>query len=1190
MSVLVTSNWDQITSQGNYKSKGIVVNESPGSLLGRTCVVKKTGSNTIQEMKDNNGNPTLYTRTYNGSVWTAWSETIKKVRGNTINGQLKMSVGNDVVLPKEKNIVESGFGFDNLTTSKTFGQFNSLAFDSENDYYITHYDFNGGDLAITSSKLLETKSIYDGGGDAVGEYISIDIDSKGYLHVAFYNNTDSSLMYGTFGRSAFPSKSFTAIEIDNTAIVGTHTSITVDGNDKIHISYYDATNDTLKYATNASGSWLHETVDNIGTTGQYTSIKIDSGNVVHIAFLDSTTSQAKHAYGSYGSWTIDVVETDADISEYLSMDLDADDYVHMAYRKNTADEIVYATNVSGSFATETVNSTDVGIYLSIGIDSAGKAHISHRSASSQNLVYETNKSGSWVSQVVDNNGNTGAYTSLKVDSNDYVHISYYHQPTGKVTYTTNKTGSWVFKAGLEQITGNDNGRYSAMVLDENDEIFIVSYQSTGQEIVYSTGLIPGTILIDTSGDTGRNSIINIHSNDDINVTYRYVTSSDLVYTNSAVSTTKNPAQVILDLIANRTLVDTTSAVSFPGSTIDQNGKTHASYVNTASNSLRYARNVSGWQNEQVIGSNIATHTPGIVVDSVDTVHMFYYDSVSGNVKVVSGTFGSWGSPVVVDGNNNLNSSSTDNRITACPAIDSDGTIHLAYANYNTGKLMYTNNSSGWITPVAIDDSFSGIGIGAGLDCDLIIDSQDNMYVSYAVNGKFGARVAIKNSGSSTWDIIDATKNTSDVSMKVFNNSGNVSIYLSARKHRPNQLFYMVLKEIDLDNGQTTSNTGNSVLVSGTNFSIYKFKTSSIKAGKIIKVKFDGHCKIVSGAYISLPNKQVVDTYPGLELEFVQQGNGTFKKMGGSNQALISRIFKPGLPDLIIKGGASPAAAKTIEWMPRFYECGNLRFLSGYTELDFSVMVVNGDLIVDSGAFVALSDIRWGRGNGIWFNGTNSLAGYSIHPQYEAGFINPKTTTYAGETDTGGSDGGNAGDAWVSNASTGDDTGSAGAFYGGHGGNGTSGNSGGGAGCGGGAGSNSTGNVNCLFLVKGNITIAGQLINSGKTSSAWPDTTGADNGGVGGGLTALYALGNINLTGAQLQNQGQTTTSGGGAGGGGYIWSAVGGINISNGTTNVSAGTGGSGGESAGATSMGNSITESQMLSSMDKFYNSFFGI
>jgi hypothetical protein len=50
--------------------------------------------------------------------------------------------------------------------------------------------------------------------------------------------------------------------LDSAGEVGGHSSIAIDSAGNVHISYYDAyPNYDLKYATNASGSWVAMTVD-----------------------------------------------------------------------------------------------------------------------------------------------------------------------------------------------------------------------------------------------------------------------------------------------------------------------------------------------------------------------------------------------------------------------------------------------------------------------------------------------------------------------------------------------------------------------------------------------------------------------------------------------------------------------------------------------------------------------------------------------------------------------------------------------------------------------------------------------------------------------------------------------------------------------------------------------------------------
>ena len=56
------------------------------------------------------------------------------------------------------------------------------------------------------------------------------------------------------------------------------------------------TNSDLKYITNATtGSWVPETVDSKGSVGVYTSLAVDSQDKVHISYSDFTSGDLKYA-------------------------------------------------------------------------------------------------------------------------------------------------------------------------------------------------------------------------------------------------------------------------------------------------------------------------------------------------------------------------------------------------------------------------------------------------------------------------------------------------------------------------------------------------------------------------------------------------------------------------------------------------------------------------------------------------------------------------------------------------------------------------------------------------------------------------------------------------------------------------------------------------------------------------------
>ena len=91
------------------------------------------------------------------------------------------------------------------------------------------------------------------------------------------------------------------ITVDSSGDVNYFTSLALDSNNKVHISYYDYDNKRLKYATNAlngtcDNGWYCTTVDSNGDVGMTSSLALDSNNKVHISYWDVTNGDLKYAY------------------------------------------------------------------------------------------------------------------------------------------------------------------------------------------------------------------------------------------------------------------------------------------------------------------------------------------------------------------------------------------------------------------------------------------------------------------------------------------------------------------------------------------------------------------------------------------------------------------------------------------------------------------------------------------------------------------------------------------------------------------------------------------------------------------------------------------------------------------------------------------------------------------------------
>ena len=192
--------------------------------------------------------------------------------------------------------------------------------------------------------------------------------------------------------------------------MGYYTSIALDSNNKVHISYYDSSNYDLKYATNASGSWVIFTIDSTGDVGSYTSIALDSNNKVHISYYDDTNSYLKYVTNASGEWVTYIID-DSPLYGFsgTSMAIDSNNKAHIGYFELYSD-LKYATNSSGSWVTDIIEYGSTADGVSIAIDSNNKVHIGYFDSSYGDLKYATQTS-QYTLTVSKSGTGSGAVTS-----------------------------------------------------------------------------------------------------------------------------------------------------------------------------------------------------------------------------------------------------------------------------------------------------------------------------------------------------------------------------------------------------------------------------------------------------------------------------------------------------------------------------------------------------------------------------------------------------------------------------------------------------------------------------------------------------------------------------------------------------------------------------------------------------------
>lgn len=219
----------------------------------------------------------------------------------------------------------------------------------------------------------------------------------------------------------------------------------------------------VEYATNATG--LEYAVEEIGSGPVpyefHTSIAIQSDGTVGISYFNDETDDlmyAERAPGFDGTWTLTTVDSEGDVGRYASLAYDSADNPHIAYfmREGGASDagtVRYTWRDSdGEWQSMDVGTlTDVNLGMvgarkitAIAIDSHDGVHLMY--GDRLQIVYaQLQPDGTWTQQVVAESqtetGNLGSLVEFALDADDTPHLVYYvvsgFSPlTGEIIYAT----------------------------------------------------------------------------------------------------------------------------------------------------------------------------------------------------------------------------------------------------------------------------------------------------------------------------------------------------------------------------------------------------------------------------------------------------------------------------------------------------------------------------------------------------------------------------------------------------------------------------------------------------------------------------------------------------------------------------------------------------------------------------------
>lgn len=333
-------------------------------------------------------------------------------------------------------------------------------------------------------------------------HTSIALTSEGLPVVMYYKSDEDSkksngdLKVATQGIDG----SWLVDWVDTIGNTGYNPDVFVDSTDRLYASYYYLEDEAgystnqLKFAENCFGKWSTEIVDGNGTSGhdvgRYSSIVVDAGGAIHIAYYDADDQSLRFATKpscSAGSWSIETVDGLAgdDVGQYVDMGMDTNGVLHLIYFDATHQRLKYAHGTSGDWVVKTIDvETGDTEYLSMAIDSTNKVHVAYHNQTEKSLRYISNRSSDlsmkapsftktpgWKQETVDREGHTGWHVSLAMGADDRPVISYYNVGNSSLMVATKNEGDW----HVEELSGNYmiEGMYSASVMSKDNYLHIV---------------------------------------------------------------------------------------------------------------------------------------------------------------------------------------------------------------------------------------------------------------------------------------------------------------------------------------------------------------------------------------------------------------------------------------------------------------------------------------------------------------------------------------------------------------------------------------------------------------------------------------------------------------------------------------------------------------------------------------------
>lgn len=342
--------------------------------------------------------------------------------------------------------------------------------------------------------------------------------------------------------------------------VGRHTSITVDASNNPRISYFDATNTSLKSIWKTD-IWYGATVDSVGNVGEYGSIAVSPAPILtFISYYDAGNEYLKLAVGNFPPYTLERLPLSVRLMARTSIALNLSSITPIIafFDVNDRNLKLAMFDRGAMFSSPPLSYSHWGLEsvtavatnvedLALVLDTGSEPHLAYIEQTRTTAILKyANKNclasgcltqitaaqqtgqGTWSIETVPGTGLVGTSVALALDpATGNPLIAYYSG--GQLKYAVKAGGSW----SIETVDASaDVGRYVSIALSTSGDPNLIYYDATNGNLKHAVkagGTWTVSTIDDTPDDVGQYTDVAIGTDDVLHATYYDVTNADLKY-------------------------------------------------------------------------------------------------------------------------------------------------------------------------------------------------------------------------------------------------------------------------------------------------------------------------------------------------------------------------------------------------------------------------------------------------------------------------------------------------------------------------------------------------------------------------------------------------------------------------------------------------------------------------------------